>query len=354
MSLNRLTLCGTAPLLVPSKTIKGSRGVVSGVDAITVWSVPSPPQIRHPARTMPLPPNLHMTRKDGLHLRFGTGKSRRTLTSRTLQMAITESAAQMNFGVTVQWHKRCVAAVNLLKKAQRLSPQTDLGDIARGLIWVQKDRMKASSLKTFKAALVAGVRREMQVNLTEFPSFEGVSRWIARNLALHPSTPTPAMPPEVVRNVIGATTDQDLKATITGLFTTASRFSDLRHARLAKNDLKLSAHKGDFLGKIGYHKFIPRPLIPDMRRALEAVQGNRVTYRRLLQLIKRVDPTMSVVSLRRGAMTLLARDYETRDLMLIGTHASEVSSRRYIEPNEHQTESRKTLTMSSRLLAQIQ
>jgi hypothetical protein len=84
------------------------------------------------------------------------------------------------------------------------------------------------------------------------------------------------------------------------------------------------------------------------------VKENRVTYPMLYKFIKSVYPKHSVRSIRRGAMTALSHHHEIGDLMLMGTHTSESSSRRYIAPQETQVEAQRMLTMSRRLLSGLQ
>ena len=263
--------------------------------------------------------------------------------------AILESASQMSHGVTQQWNSRCLAAVQLLKEACALVPSRHPAEVARGLIWTQSTRLRASSLRTFKSALLSGARWTLHEDLSHHPEFEGVHRWVSRNLALHPPEPKPAMKPAMVAHIMNAATPV-MRSVIKSLWGTSSRFSDLKNATLTDTDLKLAAHKGDYLGRIGYHKFLPGNLVKDMGVALKAVKEYKVSYNHLYSHIRRHAPGHAVVSIRRGAMTLLSETCEVRDLMLIGTHSSEVSSRRYVAPHPNQREPRKLLEMSSLLL----
>jgi hypothetical protein len=227
-----------------------------------------------------------------------------------------------------------------------------IAEAAIALAQWEAERVGASTHRTFLSALAVGLGQK-GVEVSSLPVFQGIRKAAARRLALEPPKPAVAAEPHQVAQLIRQPSRE--ATVVEAMWATASRFSDFRHARLNQSNasISLALHKGDPLGRLGAVKFFGEDQLGVMSRALHLVQQEEITYKQMYNYIRRIQPGLTVHSIRRGALTTLSDDHEVEELQLMGTHASPQSSRRYIHPKRHQREPSRMIAMSNQLMSSL-
>jgi integrase len=160
--------------------------------------------------------------------------------------------------------------------------------------------------------------------------------------------PAPTITPDQMK-VLLTRSPREARGTIVLQWVSGCRHADLLKARMEKVTpsilrMSWSTQKSDRLGKRHLVKFIHFPLqIPQL-------SGYREVYKRL----KDVDPSLTVHSLRRGALTFLAtQGYSHETIMKLSLHAPTsdpcLAVRRYVEPSHLQPEAMEQIELSKAL-----
>jgi len=150
-----------------------------------------------------------------------------------------------------------------------------------------------------------------------------------------------------------------VQVTVTLMLLSASRHMDIlkvirfQHYQKAIVLLQWGNFKSDRYGMRAVAKFIEIP-----RQYLEVLAITELaTYREVYNALKKVDPTLSVHSIRRAAATHLAEaGFSMDEIQLLTGHTPtadpHLAVRQYIDPSPNQTESKLQIKMS-RVLAAI-
>jgi hypothetical protein len=145
------------------------------------------------------------------------------------------------------------------------------------------------------------------------------------------------------------TSDATIARTIQFLWTSACRHADLGRAEIQTvapgiHQMKWAWQKSDIRARRFLCKFVLLPTLPEAW----------ATYDQVYRTLKRTHPDLTVHSIRRGALTLLATlGYSHAEIGLLSLHTPQsdesLGVRRYIDPNISQPEARKQLEMSTKL-----
>jgi hypothetical protein len=174
------------------------------------------------------------------------------------------------------------------------------------------------------------------------------------------SSPATAAKPAQIRRVLKAVRHTNVYSTILVLWVSASRHGDLKTivcrrwkqpgpAATVTYELQLGAFKSDRYGQRAVSKFIKLPLDVPLSRT-----HRWASYREVLGAMKRASPSLSVHSIRRGAITTLSEAFQPEVIARLTGHTPKADNAsalyRYITKHPSHEIPRQQLEMSGSLL----
>lgn len=160
------------------------------------------------------------------------------------------------------------------------------------------------------------------------PLWRDSNDWLRQNAGRQRRRQATLATPSDIRRLV-ETLPSPMGSVVLLLWTSASRFGDIQHMRIA-NTLRTSStsifqvamdtHKSDRYGRRRLTKWleVPRSLEP---RIFEGVHST-MSYGSTLRALQRVQPNLTMHSFRRGAATLLASRWEHSEISELTGHST--------------------------------